>query len=177
MRQQFGFDSLLQILHFIQELLTTFSNFKFLFYFLLTSGGLNEVEGVGEEIVGLVTVQELEGLADGGDLLSAGLLPLVELLVGLLALLLQVSEKLLVSGEGSCGGLMWINMIRVANFLRIEHDGRIHSAVLHIHAVGMKFRTITPMQLIFLRLDTFTIDIRVPSGPISHPVSSRSTLS
>jgi hypothetical protein len=82
----------------IYEQWRSFRNFDYLF---LSAGGLDEVEGVGEEIVGLITVQELEGFTDSGDLVSAGLLPLVELLVGLLAFLLQVSQEFLVGGEGT----------------------------------------------------------------------------
>merc|ERR1719446_831331 len=60
---------------------------------------LHEVERARERVVGVVRAEDGEGLAAAFDLLSAGLLALLPLGVGVLASLLKVHQELLVRAE------------------------------------------------------------------------------
>ena len=86
---------------------------------------LDEVERAREGVVGVVGAQDRERLAHGLRLLRASLRPLLELLIGHLAGLLQVHQELLVSRKRVAGVLQILlrlrkKGIRVGELLRLR---------------------------------------------------------
>merc|ERR1719377_441001 len=86
---------------------------------------LDEVERRRESVVGVVGAEDRQSLADSFDFLRASLCALLELLIGILAGLLQVHQELLVSRKRVAGVLQILlrlrkKGIRVGELLRLR---------------------------------------------------------